>query len=116
MAIEVTQETRQAVHEADCAELGHALDLSSVAETQSVDSRGQEVIGPDNDTLPHISCHRCRWVWLIMPHPYKTYAEAEQSLKDNLKDPEAIKPRKKSRQPEYFEIRLAPPVDPDKVK
>ena len=116
MAIEVTQETRQAVHEADCEELGHALDLSSVAENQGQGSKGQEVIGPDNDTLPHISCHRCRWVWLIMPQPFKTYAEAEQSLKSNLKDPETIKPRQKNRQPEYYEIQLAPPVDPVKGK
>lgn len=116
MAIEITQEMRQAIHEADCEELGHQLDLSSLAETQSQHSTGQDVIGPDNATLPHIRCHRCDWVWLLMPEPFKSYEEAEQSLKGKLKDPEAIKPRQKNRQPEYFEIQLVPPVDPDKVK
>lgn len=116
MAIEVTQEIRQAVHEADCEEFGHQLDLSTIAETQSDSSTGQDVIGPDNLTLPHVSCHRCHWVWLVMPQPFKTYEEAELSLKDKLKDPEAIKPRQKTRQPEYFEIKQVPPIDPDKIK
>lgn len=114
MAIEITQEMRQAIHEADCDEFGHLPDLNKISETQSQHSTGQDIIGPDNSTLPHISCHRCHWVWIVMPQPFKTYEEAERNLKDKLKDPEAIKPRHKNRQPDYYEISVAALDEPTK--
>lgn len=96
MAIEVTDEMRRAVYEADCAAHGHILDTSSAVGNDGdvhPERYTPSVIGPDADTLPHIRCQRCTKIWLVIEDPGDDYADAVAKLKARVRDPESVKPR-----------------------
>lgn len=99
MAIELTDEMRQAVHEEECANIGHNPDISTMftfADPHTGRSTEALVAGPDDETFPHVSCKRCGFVWLVIPDPSKNYNEAVQDLNKMIADPatKEIKPVK----------------------
>jgi hypothetical protein len=97
MAIEITDEMRQAVREEECVRVGHSPDISKAlvfANPHSASAAEAFVEGPDDATFPHISCQRCGVVWLVIPESSKNYDEAVQDLNKKIADPsiESIKP------------------------
>lgn len=79
MAIQVTEEMRQAVYAADCARLGHQFDMSTAAGVADY-GPGEtmppmDVRGPDG-RHPYLSCRRCTSVWLVVSDPGVTYDDA----------------------------------------
>jgi hypothetical protein len=59
-----------------------------------VPSTSSIILGPDDNTFPHVYCERCGYVWLV-PVSGKTYAEAVQNLTGKLSDPQSVKPEKR---------------------
>jgi hypothetical protein len=100
MAIEITEELRQAVHEDDCEHLGHIFNLNMIfgalpGETGPISTGAAVITGPNDTTFPHLKCSRCGHVWLVIPESGKTYDDAAQNLKSKLTDPESIQPAKR---------------------
>lgn len=93
-AITVTDEMRRAVYDADCAALGHLLDVSNaIGSTTGVTGPGNlTVIGPDDNTIANITCRRCHKVWLVIEDPANNYDDAVAALKGRVKDPSTVKP------------------------
>lgn len=91
MAIDVTEEMRAAVYADDCGRLGHVPNFRNVF-GQSWGSF-MEIGGPDDATLPHVTCERCGQVWLLLPQPYSTYQAAVADVQGRVKDAELVKPR-----------------------
>lgn len=78
MTIEVTDEMRQAVYEADCAAKGHMFVFDKVFQT---DGGVPVVSGPDESTLPYVRCQRCTKVWLLIDEPGNDYTDAVAKLR-----------------------------------
>lgn len=99
MVIEITDEMRQAVYEDDCEREGHQPNISTMfgPPIEGIPSVLVEVIGPNDETFPHVSCNRCGYVWLVLPQAFKTYDEAVQHLNSVLRDPESTKPKKRKK-------------------
>lgn len=116
--MEITQEMRQAVYEADCQNKGHVPDINFAFGFAS-DGGQADVMGPDDDHLPYLSCRRCGWVWLVMPEGFATYEEAVASLNNKLTDVkvkdikpkkrEQITPRPKAVPPEITDLTIKEP-------
>jgi hypothetical protein len=101
MAIDVTEEMRQAVYAADCDVKGHEFQIGDLFQTVPVPAVQRDAVGvpfkkmlgsSDADRLPSISCGRCNKVWLVMDAPAASYADAEAQLAAKLKDPTQAKP------------------------
>ena len=91
MAITVTDEMRQAVHEEDCGRLGHDLALDDAF--QFIPGSLSPRLGArDAKTIPHMRCRRCGHVFLILEDGGSDYAEAEAKFKARLKDPSKLRP------------------------
>lgn len=75
--MEITEEMRRAVYMADCDEMGHQPDYSGAA---TFEGRRIAVRAPDELQLPHITCVRCKRVWVVMPTPGWSYEDAERAL------------------------------------
>lgn len=109
MAIEVTEEMRQAVYEADCDVKGHAFQIGDLFHSQPVPAEQRDAVGNpfkkvlgshEDDKLPSISCGRCNKVWLVIEDPGSSYDDAVTKLKNRVKDPDSIKPiPKKAKDP-----------------
>lgn len=115
MAIEVTEEMRRAVYTADCEAQGHIMDISNaVGVTRAHGVAGTyapDVLGPDDETLPHLSCRRCGRVWLVIDESGVDYPDAVSKLTAKVRDPEMVKPRKRDRavlDPDHYD---PPPAD-----
>lgn len=81
--MDVTDDMRKAVYEADCAAYGHLLDIANCFGHQPGSNPGtyaSTVCGPDSDTLPHLTCRRCHKVWLVIEEPGDCYADAVARL------------------------------------
>lgn len=94
MAIEVTEEMRRAVYEADCQRLGHLFNLrNAMGIVDEINGTpAADVRGPNPETLPHLSCNRCPKVWLVIEQPGEDYADAVVQLKDRFKNPDDVAP------------------------
>ncbi|AEA27933.1 hypothetical protein Psed_5808 [Pseudonocardia dioxanivorans CB1190] len=104
MAIEVTDEMRQAVYEADCEAKGHMFVFDRMF--QSTDGHTSVVSGPDPDTLPHVRCQRCPKVWLLIDDPGNDYADAVAKLRGRGAPVGLVRPRRfkgQLRRPEALE-------------
>ena len=91
MAIEVTDEMRKAVYEADCKVHGHVFDFGRVVSSGA--DNGDHMIdvqSPDPDEMPNLSCYRCRKVWLVIEVPADNYDAAVENLKNKVKDPSTV--------------------------
>jgi hypothetical protein len=63
--MEITPEIRAAVLAAECAaQGGHLFDISQLMTPES-DGHTMAVRAREGDTIPHLFCRRCAWVWLI---------------------------------------------------
>ena len=99
MAIELTDEMRDAVHIEDCARDGHVPNVSKMFGNSDTFTLSVDVLGPDDGTLPYVYCTRCFYVWLVMPEPSRNYQEAIAKLRALLKDVESIKPKRRRSSP-----------------
>lgn len=84
--MEITEEMRRAVLGAECDKLGHVPDISQ-AISNNPSEVGENTIrirAEDADSIPHISCKRCRKVWLIVEDPGDDYDTAEAALNERL--------------------------------
>lgn len=79
MALEVTDEMRKAVYEADCAAQGHIPNYNNIF------LNGSPAPGTPEDVLPHIFCIRCRKVWLVIDEPADDYESAEDAILNRMK-------------------------------
>ncbi len=102
MAIEVTEEMRQAVYEADCDIKGHAFQIGDLFHSLPIPDEQRDGVGDpfkkilgsrDDDKLPSISCSRCNKVWLVVDEPGASYDDAVTKLKNRVKDPDSVKPK-----------------------
>lgn len=100
MAIEVTEEMRQAVYQADCDAHGHMFDLVDVlGQTDRLSPAGlplPALRARDATQLPHLSCRRCRKVWLVIDEPGGDYAAAVVKVAARFglpADDERLRPR-----------------------
>ncbi|MFC5996962.1 hypothetical protein ACFQE5_22380 [Pseudonocardia hispaniensis] len=93
MAIELTDEIRQAVHDEDCATQGHDLDVSGAMTGHGgPPTNGRwEVRGPDGQ-IAHLACRRCGRVWLLIEDAGRGYTDAVTRLKARVKDPAWVQP------------------------
>lgn len=73
--MQITPEIRQAVYDADCAELGHIYDFDNIMTNDA-----PEHSASDEAKMPFIKCYRCGRVWLIIPVTGTNYEEAERHL------------------------------------
>ncbi len=90
MAIELTDEMRQAVLAEMCEKEGHYLSLGSALVR---DEQGHNQIGSqDPGRLPHLSCSRCGRAWIIVDDPGTNYDDAAKKFRGRLRDGD---PRKK---------------------
>jgi hypothetical protein len=103
MAIEVTEEMRRAVYALDCDAKGHLVDFSNAVGLTAVPNANggsypaQDVLGPNDETLPHLTCRRCGRVWLIVEDAGDNYPDAVARLQGKVLNPDDFKPRKKRR-------------------
>lgn len=66
--MEITDEVRAAVLAAECETRGHVIDVSQAIRdnpNESPDRSTIRVMAREGDTIPHLFCRRCGWVWLI---------------------------------------------------
>lgn len=89
MAIELTDETRKAVHDEDCARLGHQLNIANAMLWE--DNSGGRVRGPAGK-LAHIKCDRCGQVWLVIEVPGLSYEDIVTKMRARLVDPNSLVP------------------------
>lgn len=94
--VEVTDEMRRAVYEADCVQMGHIPNFGNLFITEGSD--GYIPPGVPEDVMPHITCMRCGKVWLLIEEPGVSYEEAESKLTSNLKANNPIINRIKDKQ------------------
>lgn len=96
MALEVTEEMRQAVYAADCDALGHIPDVSPAIMSEPAtgpDGSARITVGNSDATLlPHLRCRRCGHVWLVIEDPGTSYDDAVAKEKARVKDPDSVKP------------------------
>ncbi|MGD9989318.1 hypothetical protein [Pseudonocardia sp.] len=92
MAIEVTDEMRQAVYEADCEAKGHIHVFDKML--QRTDGPANVVSGPDEATMPHVRCQRCPKVWLLIDDPGNDYDDAVAKLRSRGAPVELTQPRR----------------------
>jgi hypothetical protein len=83
VAIALTDEMRQAVHDEDCARLGHQLDTRNALVYEVGNERVQGPVGQE----PHFSCRRCGRVWIVVAEPGRGYDDADRKFRARLKDP-----------------------------
>lgn len=102
MAIEVTEEMRQAVYAADCDVKGHAFQIGDLFHSLPIPAEQRDGVGDpfkkilgsrDETKLPSISCSRCNQVWLVIEDPGASYDDAMTKLKERVKDPDSVKPK-----------------------
>lgn len=99
MAIEVTEEMRAAVYAADCERLGHMINVQSAFSGVPVTGEtasATDLLGPDADKLPYISCFRCGNVWVVIPESAGSYDATTAKIKADLKNPDSLKPKVRS--------------------
>lgn len=107
MTIEVTEDVRRAVYEADCAAQGHLLDFNSAVGSDPDDLDPQGVpktvlTGPEDGQLPHVRCRRCSRVWLLIDVSGANYDDAVRQVGERLRVPrstrdEVLRPRRRKR-------------------
>lgn len=119
MAIELTDEMRQAVLDEICAELGHIVDIAHLFSTDPNQShhRLPEPIGPEGK-LPYVDCQRCKRVLgVFIATESRTYAEAEQAVGSMLRDRTQLEkrrgPRRKERSRRHDDLIAANTVAAD---
>lgn len=93
MAIEVTDEMRQAVHEEDCARLGHDFALEDAFQSVPGGSPYPQLGARDSEAIPHLRCRRCARVFLIIEDGGNDYDDAAEKLKARLKNPKRLRVR-----------------------
>lgn len=96
MAIELTDEMRDAVLTEICAEQGHIVDIGNLFSTDPNKShhRLPEPIGPEGK-LPYVGCQRCKRVLgVFIATESRTYAEAEQKVSGMLRDRQQLERRR----------------------
>jgi hypothetical protein len=81
--VELTDDIRQAVHDEDCARLGHHIDTN----TAVLWGGGSERVEGPAGQMPHFSCRRCGRVWIVVADPGRGYDDAEAKFRARLKDP-----------------------------
>lgn len=89
MDFELTDEIRQAVYDDDCARRGHAINVTSAVSGNLNDTTGEnvaDVMGPDDDTLPHLTCWRCNRVWLVIPTSGVNYKDTMMKVREQIGD------------------------------
>lgn len=75
--MEITEEVRRAVYAQDCALFGHQIDQAHAVTSRN----GPATVGSSDPTkLPHLTCRRCRRVWLVVPGEGWDYEAAEADL------------------------------------
>lgn len=85
-AVDVTDEMRRAVYDADCDRRGHVPDISQLISNDPTvfpDENTIRIRAEDPDTVPHLFCKRCGKVWLVVD-PAVDYDAAEVALNDKL--------------------------------
>lgn len=85
--MDVTDEMRAAVYTADCALLGHIMDISQAISNDPHNNPGTNtptVRCEDPHKIPHMSCRRCSKVWLIIEQPGTDYVTALDNLNSQL--------------------------------
>lgn len=93
MAIDVTDELRQAVYAADCEANGHLLSIRECI-SNDPDLPGLNtpaVRSEDPEKVPHLSCQRCGKVWLVIEDAGDGYDDAVQKVTRRLKDPSTLR-------------------------
>lgn len=93
--MEITDEMRAAVLAEKCERNGHVPDISQLVSNDPHVYPGEQTIrvrAKQDDTIPHVSCKSCGWVWLIGADG-PSYDAAEDNLNTQL----APKNRRKAR-------------------
>jgi hypothetical protein len=97
MAVELTDEMRRAVHREDCERDGHNLDTRGMIAMDTSTTKGgtfrADIGGPDENTLPYMSCGNCGVVWLVWPQEFENYEAAVAAVRGLMKVPEVLKPK-----------------------
>lgn len=102
MAIQVTDEMRQAVLAEICATTGHSVELGSMLGATPDDPSGprgipMRPIGPEGK-LPHIWCDRCKKVLgVFIAIEDDDYDKVEQRLAGMLRDKTELEKRRRPR-------------------
>lgn len=87
--IVVTPEMRAAVYAADCVESGHLLDIRvGYGPGNDIDVLGGRPEHGDETGelhIPHLTCRRCKRVWLVVSdQPANTYEAAEDAVETRM--------------------------------
>lgn len=100
MAVELTDEIRQAAREEECERLGHDLDVST-AITGDGNTTGppRMTVGSSRnpDHGPHLSCRRCGRAWMVIEIGVVGYDAAEADLIGRLPAGDPIAEQAKKR-------------------
>lgn len=100
MAVQLTDEIRRAVRAEDCALNGHTLDTRGMIMVDTATTKGgtlrTDIGGPDENTLPFLSCTNCGAVWLVWPQEFESYDAAVAAVRGLMKTPDVLKPKKRS--------------------
>lgn len=83
MAVELTDEIRQAVLDEQCAALGHDFDVSTaITGDGNTDGPPRMKVGSSRnpDHGPHLRCLRCRRAWMVIEVGVVGYDAAEADL------------------------------------
>jgi len=90
VSVNITDEMRAAVHDEDCSNLGHDINLETAFMVSDTVPRAQ-FGSRDPNKMPHLSCLRCGRVWLVLEDAGTSYAEAEAKFTGRLKDPGKVR-------------------------
>jgi hypothetical protein len=81
----ISEEMRQAVLDAECLTKGHDFDWGRLVASIPDRPRIIDVGAGDADVLPHLRCHRCDKVWILIEDPGYGYEDAEDKVQKKLK-------------------------------
>lgn len=98
--MDITPEQRAAVLADLCTTHGHLPDIRELIghdpDLGDPDTLTLNIRSRDADSLPHVSCQRCGWVWLISADG-PSYDAAEDSLNEQRAPKNRVKPRREVR-------------------
>ena len=87
MAVILTDEMRAAVHDEDCARLGHDIAVDNALVVADQTTMRPDVGSHDPTKMPYLYCRRCGRVWLVLEDVGIGYADAVSRLAARLIDP-----------------------------
>lgn len=96
MAVELTDEIRQAVLDEECTRLGHDFDVSTaITGDGNTDGPPRMTVGSSRnpDHGPHLRCLRCHRAWILVEVPAVSYLAAEADLIGRLRDGDELRAR-----------------------